>query len=145
MKSKKSEDFKIPPDEYRKILRTIQLKEIVLLSANIKSNRDKFAKSLKVNVNMSPTSFQRHDEENVDIDIKCRLVAFEEKKSQYAVSLESFYRMSIIAGKGFDEEFFEIYKEVNLPVNIWPYFREFVANTTYRMNMPPITLPFYQT
>ena len=117
------------------------MKEIVLLSANIKSNRDNFAKSLKVDINLSSSSFQKHDN-NVDIDIKCRLVVFEEKKSQYAVLLESFYRMSIIAGEGFDEDFFEIYKEINLPVNIWPYFREFVANTTYRMNMPSVTLPF---
>ncbi|WP_028575039.1 protein-export chaperone SecB [Desulfonatronovibrio hydrogenovorans] len=144
MKSKKSEDFKIPPDKYREILRNIRLKEIVLLNANIKSNRDNFAKSLKVDINLSSSSFQKHDD-NVDIDIKCRLVAFEEKKSHYAILMESFYRMSIIAGEGFDEDFFEIYKEINLPVNIWPYFREFIANTSYRMGMPPMTLPFYKT
>ena len=38
-------------------------------------------------------------------------------------------------------EFWNIYKSVTLPIQIWPYFREFVQNTTSRMNIPPLTLP----
>ncbi len=33
------------------------------------------------------------------------------------------------------------FEEVNLPVNTWPYLREFVATTLGRMNWLPFTLP----
>ncbi|MGI8554701.1 MAG: hypothetical protein ACR2PL_28505, partial [Dehalococcoidia bacterium] len=36
---------------------------------------------------------------------------------------------------------FEVFREVNLPVNTWPYLREFVASSTGRMNWLAFTLP----
>src|SRR3712207_6224097 len=39
------------------------------------------------------------------------------------------------------EVFFEVFEEVNLPVNTWPYLREFVSSTLGRMGWQPITLP----
>lgn len=36
---------------------------------------------------------------------------------------------------------FEIFSEVNLPLNAWPYFREFVASSVGRMGWQPFTLP----
>ncbi len=36
---------------------------------------------------------------------------------------------------------FEPFKQFNLPLNAWPYAREFVANATARMNWIPFTLP----
>lgn len=38
-------------------------------------------------------------------------------------------------------EYFAIYSQVSLPINIWPFFRELVHATTSRMNIPPLTLP----
>jgi len=36
---------------------------------------------------------------------------------------------------------FDIFKKVNLPVNTWPYFREYVHNCTARFNLIPLVLP----
>ncbi|MHB8576340.1 MAG: hypothetical protein ACYDCQ_13525 [Dehalococcoidia bacterium] len=36
---------------------------------------------------------------------------------------------------------FPIFSENNLPVNTWPYLREFVSTTLGRMNWTPFTLP----
>jgi len=44
----------------------------------------------------------------------------------------------------FTDEFFDVYKEVSLKLNTWPYFREFVNNITSRMNIPPLTIPFFK-
>jgi hypothetical protein len=32
----------------------------------------------------------------------------------------------------------------NAMLNSWPYWREFVQNTSVRMNMPPLTLPLFR-
>ena len=45
----------------------------------------------------------------------------------------------------FDNDFFEVFKKLVLPVNSWPYFREFVQSMTQRMNIPPLTLPLIKT
>jgi len=39
------------------------------------------------------------------------------------------------------DEVFKIFGELNLPVNTWPYLREFVSTTTGRMGWRPLTLP----
>ncbi|MDQ3458766.1 MAG: hypothetical protein M3498_05635 [Deinococcota bacterium] len=39
------------------------------------------------------------------------------------------------------KEYFGIFSEVNLPVNVWPFMREFVQTTLSRMDWSPFTLP----
>lgn len=41
-------------------------------------------------------------------------------------------------------ELFEPFKEVNLPVNTWPFFREFVHTTLGRFGWVPFTLPAFK-
>ncbi len=40
------------------------------------------------------------------------------------------------------EEEIETFSEYSALYNVWPYWREFVQNTCYRMNMPPLKIPF---
>jgi hypothetical protein len=37
--------------------------------------------------------------------------------------------------------FFEVFKEINLPINMWPFAREYIHNAMARMDWPPFTLP----
>jgi hypothetical protein len=41
------------------------------------------------------------------------------------------------------EEIFRAFKERNLPLNTWPYFREFVQNTFMRMGWTAVVVPVY--
>ena len=38
-------------------------------------------------------------------------------------------------------EFFAIFKESTLILNVWPYIREFVQSCVVRAGLPPLTLP----
>lgn len=53
------------------------------------------------------------------------------------ISFEILFKHPSNTPKGF----WDIYKSATLPLKIWPYFREFVQNTTARMNIPPLILP----
>lgn len=39
---------------------------------------------------------------------------------------------------------FAVFQEVNLPLNIWPYLREYLADMLGRMNWMPFTLPVFR-
>jgi len=41
------------------------------------------------------------------------------------------------------DDLFSIFKVRNLPLNTWPYLREFVHNTTMRIGWPPFVAPKY--
>lgn len=41
------------------------------------------------------------------------------------------------------DDLFEIFKGRNLPLNTWPYFREFVHNAIMRMGWPSFIAPTY--
>ena len=36
---------------------------------------------------------------------------------------------------------YEAFRQANLPLNVWPFAREFFYNMTLRMGWPPFTLP----
>jgi len=42
------------------------------------------------------------------------------------------------------EETVELFAKTNGIFNAWPYWREFVQNTTSRMNLPPLTIPVFR-
>jgi len=39
------------------------------------------------------------------------------------------------------DELFQVFSEINLPVNVWPYLRELTGSMTSRMDLPPFVLP----
>jgi hypothetical protein len=39
------------------------------------------------------------------------------------------------------DSLFEIFRSYNLPVNVWPFFREFVHTVLARTNWPVFVLP----
>jgi len=64
-------------------------------------------------------------------------------KSRY-IQIEVTFVIILESEFEFTEVFFEVYKEISLHLNTWPYLREFVNQATSRMNVPPLTLPLYK-
>ena len=44
-----------------------------------------------------------------------------------------------------EQDLFDIYANNNLTLNTWPYVRELIYNVTARMDLPPLTLPFFKS
>lgn len=38
------------------------------------------------------------------------------------------------------KELFEVFRDLNLPLNVWPYVREYVHSATHRMGLPTLVL-----
>jgi len=58
--------------------------------------------------------------------------------------IECIFIVEYASEKPMTDAIFEIFKDVNLPLNTWPYFREFVEQATCRMGLPSLTLPVFQ-
>jgi preprotein translocase subunit SecB len=71
----------------------------------------------------------------------CRFVARAKDSEEEAVVISADYEVFLGTSRGFTDEFFTIYRDLSLPVNVWPYFREFVQNMLGRAGYPPFTLP----
>ena len=59
-----------------------------------------------------------------------------EAEFQLIYSINSFDQLT--------DENFKAFGELNGIFNCWPYWREYVQQTTVRMGLPPLTLPVYR-
>ncbi|MDI6697988.1 MAG: hypothetical protein QME85_03500 [Candidatus Saccharicenans sp.] len=134
---------KIGKKEYIEIIGKIKLNGFYLKSSACEIDRDLFfikkGERHFINIQDEPTMKLR-DDGTVDIFHKyCLEMSSREK--QPIGRIECVFCLNYSPSSCFTNEFFEEFKKANLHINTWPFFREFVFNTTARMNIPPITLP----
>ncbi len=136
---------KISPDEYKKILSGIELKNIILQKSKTYYNiSSKTPDQLSIKINDS-SDFKILEDGLVNLFQTYELDARKpDSKSRY-IQIEVTFVVTLHSKYEFTEGFFEIYKEISLPLNTWPFFREFVNQMTSRMNVPPLTLPLLKT
>jgi len=65
-------------------------------------------------------------------------------RNKIFLKIEAAYELFFSSEEEISDEFFDIYREISLPFNIWPFFRELVNSLTARMGIPPITLPLFK-
>jgi hypothetical protein len=57
------------------------------------------------------------------------------------VTIRATFELEYASKTTITDELFAIFREFNLPVNIWPFFREFVHTVLARANWPVFVLP----
>ncbi len=130
---------KISPEEYRKILEGLELIDIVLSSIKAEIKHDMLSEGMKISIK---DSAEYELTENDEFVVKDRYVlTAKNTKNKTALKIEAVYVLVFETKLKITDDFFEIYKETSLPLNVWPFFRELVNSITGRMNIPPLTLP----
>ena len=139
------EKFKLSPEEFRKILNGIDLKTISLQKSNVYLNPE-----IKVPQNLTSkisedAIFKIRDNDLVEIFQTYTLDARQPKSKSRYIHIEVTFIVKVTSQNEFTQDFFDVYQSVSLHLNTWPYFREFVNQATARMNVTPLTLPFFKT
>ncbi len=67
-------------------------------------------------------------------------VRFDESDAVLA-EIEVTFGLRFRSAQPMTDEIFAIFREVNLPVNTWPYLREYISTTMGRMGWMPVALP----
>ncbi len=136
--------YKISPHEYQKILSGIELRSISLQQSKAYYNYEaKLPDSLKIDIQDS-SKYKIRDENIVDIFQTYKLDARKPNSKSRYIQIEVTFVVKLYSEENFTEDFFEVYRDVSLHINTWPYLREFVNQQTARMNVPPLTLPLFK-
>ncbi len=61
-----------------------------------------------------------------------------------AMTFECTYQLEYSVQEPFTDEFFEMFRQTTLLLQVVPFIRELAANLTGRMYVPPLTLPLVQ-
>jgi len=135
---------KISPQEYRKQLESVNLDSILFKSYNIKSDKSRIEPDMKIDIKTDNSYRLVSNDGNKAIMLQeYKFKAYKEKKSEYALQINCVMEVVLHSDKPITEEFMDIYMNVNLNHNTWPYLREFVQDATLRVGVPPLTLPFF--
>ena len=129
---------KISPEEYRKILNGIDLKNILLKEVKASIEHKNFSENIKISI--KDKASYKNEEDELVITHTYTLTA-KGKAKKPALKISGTYIVVFESNNEINDGFFNIYKETSLPLNVWPFFRELVNSTTSRMNIPPLTLP----
>lgn len=128
---------KITPEQYRKALAGIQLREVYLQSCSSDVNREKFGQNIDVKI--SDDANYNEQDDNIKISHSYKLRASRGKN--HLVKIDCTFCVIVNSKEKFTDDFFDVYKNTSLNILTWPYLRELVQNLTSRMNIPPLTLP----
>jgi len=141
---KKAKKREVSPKEYKEFIEGIELENIFFSKANFELlvfNRDFWREKPDINMIEDAKLLERKSEKFV-VTHKYNLVI-----SNPAEKKEKFLKISanLVAEystkKEITEEIFELFRKINLPLNTWPYFREYVHSCMGRLNIPPLILP----
>jgi|Deesub1362A_J573_1020465.scaffolds.fasta_scaffold01453_9 preprotein translocase subunit SecB len=142
MENQKKKLPKISPQKYKEILKGLELESIYLKSCKCNINRENFSPNLHLLIKDS-ASFNKENG-NIEIFHRYLLRGRKPREKQIVIRIECTYCLIFSSKGNFSEEFFEIFKELNLAINSWPFFREFIYTITSKMNIPPLTLPLFK-
>ena len=128
--------------DYRRFISGLQLVSIRLASASIRFSPDiyvakrlpPFSFSLAAELGeVSPKDFEASQEAVVR--------ARETTRSPILMSIKCKFTARYETETQVNPEFFTVFKDTTLVINVWPYIREFVQNCVVRAGLPPLTLP----
>lgn len=138
---KMSNEQKMSPEEYRKILEGIELLDIALVEAKVMVNKDQTQPGeLQINIKDSK-EYKLQENKVIDIHQRYELDARKPKSKSRFLQVSATFLVRLRSKEEFTADFYDIYKEVSLPLNTWPFFREYLHSNTARMGIPPLTLP----
>ena len=135
--------FVLSPELYREYLKQTELESIALLSCSAKVRKDYFAESMRHKISDKVKyEVPEAGSNSAKLQHQYQFVVTRSTKRDYAVKIVCEFEVELASESEITGEFLEIFSKVNLHMNTWPYFREFVQNILQRMGLPPWILPF---
>ncbi len=131
----------ISPQEYNKILNRLELENIRMVCVECKSEPLELKSQLSVRMDYGAV-LKNVSDKNVSIIARYTFEALAGEDEKRVARIHAEYDVRLRSQEEFSKDFFQVYKDMSLPVNVWPFFREFVHTMLVRMGYPPFDLPF---
>lgn len=128
--------------EYNKFVKQIEIDDLRIVSAQVNIlDYSYFPSSTEVKWSMRASYEKAGEQFNVSHRYNVTILDKETNEAKAKISVAFFVVYS--SKIPISDAFFKIFKTRNLPLNTWPYFREFVHNITMRTGWPPFIAPTY--
>lgn len=138
--------YPISPEHYSKIISGIKLESIELIKFNAERKEKLEVASVPIVEIKFNHSFRHIDDNYVLINSNYLIEAHDEDKpDNIVVKIVLVFYTRLYTKYKFSKNFFKVFKELNLPVNVWPYVRTYTQFLISNMGLPPLTLPYWKT
>ena len=125
-------------NDYVAFIQQIELVGIWLRSARVTNSTGGITFS-RAEVSIEDSATWKEIEAGFQVFHKYAAVFTDGKKKLGRIEAE--FVTDYMSDEPMDDECFDLFKTNNLPLNTWPYFREYVSHTTRLMQWLPFTLP----
>ncbi len=131
----------LSPAEYGQFIEGLELLEVRLVRLNVEA-RSFPIKPAGTRLEVADEASYTPVDGGFEVFHRYLLLATNAQPSSEPVGrIEAEFGLRFTSVQPIGQPYFEIFRDVNLPVNTWPYWRELVQAMTARMGWPPVTLP----
>ncbi len=132
------------PARYRRFLQQIELSSVSLARLDVKAVVESPAPN-KTALEMKQSVTQEIKEKEAVLKAKFSLDFLDSADKSSKGRIRAFYNVCFRPRDTFedwkDKKLWHTFSDINLPLIVWPYFRELVHSTMNRMGWPPLVLP----
>ena len=133
---------KIDPKKYNDLIKNIEILDIKLRQLSCKNSDDIFdmeeSNKIKITIKSKVESIEKL--ENLLI-FKKSFTLIGKSKNKTLLNIKAVYEIVYAKNKEISEEYIDAFANLNVPVNVWPFFRELCYSLTSRIGIQPLTLP----
>ena len=132
------------PEEYNRFVGGLELRRVRLVEATVRALEampNPSASEVKLEEQYSFTPADGGFEAVGRFLLRVRERETKTEQGKVEVSFGFLYTSAVRPEADGFAGFFEVFREVNLPINMWPFAREYIHNAMSRMHWPPFTLP----
>jgi len=133
---------RVSPKEYREFIKGVELLGIIVKESQARRLADTIDLSRRVDLNTNERAEFKMNAGNTCVvqhhyDLSMNYTGERDK----LLEVQCTFELGLRVASPMTKDYFGVFAQVNLPVNTWPYFREFVHSTVSRMGLPPVVLP----
>jgi len=144
MKTEKKETHRVTKKRnYNSFIRQIELIDVCLAAARIE-NLGYAECPANPRIDVRSKSSYKNTEGEFEISHSYNLTIKDMETKLPVAKLSVLFSVTYGSGTPMTDDIFEIFKIYNLPLNTWPYFREFVHNSFARMGWVGVVAPAYK-
>jgi hypothetical protein len=130
------------PEEYSAFVGQIDLLDVWLIESRVENRHGPHAPRQADIAISSPDPTWEKAADGFTVAFSYE-VSFTEEDTVHA-TLEATFGLHFSSETPLTKNIFAIFKDVNLPVNTWPFLREFISHSMGRMGWQPFTIPAYK-
>lgn len=136
-----SSNRRVSPEDYSKFLQQIELRNIILVSADIRRlGTPASGEQLEYEAKPTKRTYEATDfgfAATLNYLVRLRAAGESNPIGEVRVAITAAYSSQ----DPMTGDLFDVFGELNLPLNVYPYVREFVHSATTRMGFPGLILP----